>query len=120
MEGLQVDNQLENAGFPVVLSPRPIPTKSRDDRRQLVLAGLSPRSPEDAPAFHFYARRLNLPSGRDVVFFEALSCWVRPLDLKLEESVVSGFANVSPSLSPSFRASKSNDPSLSSTHIHRS
>jgi hypothetical protein len=103
VEGLQVDNQLENAGYAVVLAPRAIAPKQRrgdDGRKQqqqqqqqqqhqplLTQAGLAPRSPDAAPAFHFFARRLNVAS-RDVVLFESFSCWVRPLELKLEESVL--------------------------------
>ena len=90
VEGLQVDNQLENAGYAVVLAPRAIvPPKRRADEQQqlLALAGLAPRSADAAPAFHFFARRLNVAS-RDVVLFESFSCWVRPLELKLEESVL--------------------------------
>ena len=50
--------------------------------------GLGVLEPEAAPAFHFYARRVN-PDATDVIFFEAFTCWLRPLELKVEESVVS-------------------------------
>jgi hypothetical protein len=41
VEGLQVDNQLEHAGFPVVLRPRAVPHKRRDDGRKFALPGQS-------------------------------------------------------------------------------
>lgn len=102
VEGLQVDNQLENAGYAVVLAPRTVAAKRRGDGQQqqqqmLVLPGLPPRRPDAAPAFHFFARRLNVVS-RDVVLFEAFSCWVRPLELKLEESVLMSLLRMKSSL----------------------
>jgi hypothetical protein len=55
------------------------------------VTGLAPRDPEKEapPAFHFYARKLNVEADSNVVFFEAFTCWLRPLELKLEESTVS-------------------------------
>jgi hypothetical protein len=66
------------------------PLSRRSDHRTTPVrgwAGLLPRPLEQAPAFHIYARKLNIESD-DVVFFEHFTCWLRPLDLKLEESVV--------------------------------
>lgn len=101
VEGLQVDNQLENAGYAVVLAPRAVAPKRRGDgqhqQQMLALPGLPPRSPDAAPAFHFFARRLNVAS-RDVVLFESFSCWVRPLELKLEESVLTSLLRMKGSL----------------------
>ncbi len=90
VEGIQLDNQLENAGYTVVLAPRAVPAKrgeSGGQPHQLVLAGLAPRPPELAPAFHFYTRKVHVNS-QDILFFEAFTCWLRPLELKVEESVV--------------------------------
>ena len=39
IEGLQVDNQLENGGFAVVVRPRSIPSKRREDGHLLILPG---------------------------------------------------------------------------------
>ena len=45
VEKLQVDNQLEHAGFAVVLRPRALPPKRRDDGRIFSLPGKwGPRS----------------------------------------------------------------------------
>lgn len=137
VEGLQVDNQLENAAFPVVLCPRPI--SSRDHKtnktpttqgaadtqpRMLLLQGqggrhhhtdmqsqgceeadgcyggvvclgLAPRQLESSPALHVYGCLMHTEgsdqaplSHSPLLFFEALTLWIRPLELKLEESVV--------------------------------
>lgn len=108
VEGMQVDNQLENAGYAVVLAPRSIAPKQQhrrgeEGRQQLLaLAGLPPRRPDTAPAFHFFARRLNVAS-RDVVLFEAFSCWIRPLELKLEESVLTSLLRMQTALRTSKR-----------------
>ena len=39
VEGLQIDNQLENAGFAVLVQPRAIPSKRREDGHLLILPG---------------------------------------------------------------------------------
>jgi hypothetical protein len=65
------------------------------DYESVLCVGLAPRQLESSPALHVYGCLMHTEgsdqaplSHSPLLFFEALTLWIRPLELKLEESVV--------------------------------
>ncbi|GMI17545.1 hypothetical protein TrLO_g14806 [Triparma laevis f. longispina] len=102
VEKLQIDNQLHDCYNPTIVRARPLSRKKilkvnrphqgedeEDDGEEQLLhiPGLEPRPLDKPPAMHFFASR-SFVDAKSVVFWDVVTLWLHPLDVKLEERLL--------------------------------
>jgi len=106
VEKLQIDNQLHDCYNPTIVRARPslgknAPSKASKDENPaakggedddedvqfLHIPGLKPRPLDSPPALHFFASR-SFMDAKSVVFWDVVTLWLHPLDVKLEERLL--------------------------------
>ncbi len=78
VKDLQIDNQLHSSSFPILLAPIKDPRSRMRERHQ--------KTTEEANVLHFSAIKVN--NAKDVEYYKYLACFVHPMDIKIEGSIL--------------------------------